>query len=345
MSNQFLRKLQLIVADVTGAGLDLSQFKIVFKTEQSSSVQMPDNALIQVFNVGDATARKLLRPVPSGPEFSRLVLQAGYQNRGEIKGNYGIIFDGTIKQVRRRMLNATDSVIELYAADGDIAYNQGFVTGTIAGGAANTGQARLKMIIDGFKKVAPDTNVRYGPDVALGTVFPRGKTFMGLGRIYMRRMSDTTFTTWSFSGGNVDIISQTSYVGEPSEATVINVQTGMVGIPEQTDNGITVTCLLNPTIKSGGLIKLNNNDIAPGLINIEQTALQNLAPFSTDGFYKVLVAEHHGDTRGHDWYTHLVCLAVDMTQPKKNSVKPFGDPQLGKGLEHFVVDASIKRIN
>ena len=27
----------------------------------------------------------------------------------------------------------------------------------------------------------------------------------------------------------------------------------------------------------------------------------------------MMVAEHHGDTRGQDWYTDMTCLAVDAT--------------------------------
>jgi hypothetical protein len=30
-----------------------------------------------------------------------------------------------------------------------------------------------------------------------------------------------------------------------------------------------------------------------------------------DGFYRTIVAEHSGDTRGNDFYTDLTCIALD----------------------------------
>ena len=37
---------------------------------------------------------------------------------------------------------------------------------------------------------------------------------------------------------------------------------------------------------------------------------------SADGFYRVFVAEHEGDTRGQAWYTNLILLAVNPTTRK-----------------------------
>jgi hypothetical protein len=45
---------------------------------------------------------------------------------------------------------------------------------------------------------------------------------------------------------------------------------------------------------------------APGVVTMYQ-------PVTDDGFYKVIVVEHEGDTRGNPWYANMVCLAVDAT--------------------------------
>lgn len=36
-------------------------------------------------------------------------------------------------------------------------------------------------------------------------------------------------------------------------------------------------------------------------------------PVTDDGYYKIIVLEHEGDTRGNPWYSNIVCLAVDMS--------------------------------
>jgi hypothetical protein len=36
-------------------------------------------------------------------------------------------------------------------------------------------------------------------------------------------------------------------------------------------------------------------------------------PVADDGYYKIIVLEHEGDTRGNPWYSNIVCLAVDMS--------------------------------
>ena len=42
-----------------------------------------------------------------------------------------------------------------------------------------------------------------------------------------------------------------------------------------------------------------------------------------DGFYKVLVHEIEGDTRGEPWYSTLTCLAVDKSAAAGSQVQPY----------------------
>jgi hypothetical protein len=105
----------------------------------------------------------------------------------------------------------------------------------------------------------------------------------------------------------------------------INSRTGMVGIPEQGEDGIRVTTLLNPMLKIGTLVELNENDINKLTNTVPSSpvpfdryvGLQLLAPVAPgDGLYRLYVVEHEGDTRGNEWYSHLTCLAIDRTTGK-----------------------------
>ena len=121
MTQQWIRRVSLIVGDATGKGLDLSELHVSFRTF-SATTQSPKRSTIRVYNVKDATARTIQN------EFTQVFLQAGYGD------NFGLIFSGAIKQARKGRENATDTFIDLIAADGDEAYNWSVANTTLAAG-------------------------------------------------------------------------------------------------------------------------------------------------------------------------------------------------------------------
>jgi hypothetical protein len=124
--------------------------------------------------------------------------------------------------------------------------------------------------------------------------------------------------SWGIDQGQVNITTLAGYL--PGEAVDLTSLTGLVGIPEQSENGVQVKCLLNPRLSTGGLVRIDNKSInqlfqqnprgAPVAYN-SYVGLQFLASVTNDGVYRVFVVEHEGDTRGGPWYSDLVCLAVD----------------------------------
>src|SRR5262245_58054798 len=106
---QYNRKLSIVVGEGT-EGQDFSEFKVTFSVRRGD-LQTPNSADVRIYNVSDQTAHRIEK------EFTRIAIQAGYE------GNFGLIFDGTIKQARRGRVDAKDSYIDITAADGDEAYN------------------------------------------------------------------------------------------------------------------------------------------------------------------------------------------------------------------------------
>ncbi len=75
-------------------------------------------------------------------------------------------------------------------------------------------------------------------------------------------------------------------------------------------------CLLNPNIKLASPISLDNSTIQLAQFNQQYTAVNDRIPsLSPTGSYKVLAVQHVGDTRGREWYTDIICSAIDGTQP------------------------------
>ncbi len=300
MTQQFGRKVSLIIGPDSGSAIDLSELRIVFSVKRGDT-QTPNSLRARVYNVSDNTAQSA-----ESKEFTRIVLQAGYE------GSYGIIFDGSIVQVRRGRENATDTYMDITAADGDMAYNFAVVNMTLAAGS----------LPDDHVKVCTAAMAPFGLTTGYqsalgGNPLPRGKVMFGMARDYLETVARTTQTLWSIQDGKLQIVPETSYA--PGEIPVINAKTGMVGMPEQTANGIKVRMLLNPSVKIGRLIQLDNLSIqryeyglsVPDQITNQNSALQN--KINGDGFYYVMTADIWGDTRGNDWYTEIVCLSVDAT--------------------------------
>lgn len=323
-NEQWLRKVGLIVSTGT-KGLDLSNLRIrfqVFAPDEGA----PPTAIIRVFNLSATTAKTVQK------EFQTVTLQAGYE-----RGNYGIIFQGTIKQFRRGRENQTDTYLDIMAADGDYMSNFVHLDRTLAGGAEV--QARYDAI---KQQIAQQTDAQFqnnaggagDPSGAIppqyntfGGVLPRGKVMWGLPRAQLDILANTTNTSWNIQNGKINIKLVTGYL--PGEAVILNSANGMIGIPEATNNGIEVTCLINPLLRVGGRVHIDNASI--NTVNVrEQTgfpttaSIARFADVTNDGFYRIIVIEHRGDSWGNEWYSSLVCLSIDPSAAPNNSVKSDG---------------------
>lgn len=300
---QYIRRCNLVVSGASGDGLDLSSLRIQFKIKKSDA-QTPNTAEIRVYNLAPDTAKQIRK------EFTRVVLQAGYES------NYGVIFDGNIKQVRMGRENGTDTYIDIAAGDGDDAYNYAVVNTTLAAGAKQSDQ------INAAANSMASKGVKQGFIADTGSAsLPRGKVMYGNARDYLRQSAEASGTTWSVQDGKLQLVSLTSVL--PNQAVLLTSKTGLVGTPEQTNDGIKAKCLLNPMLKIGVRVKINEEDVNEAKLpdSDKNDAANKPADISKDGIYRLLVVEHSGDTRGNDWYSDLVCLDVDASAPPGKQVK------------------------
>lgn len=295
MSEQYLRKFNLTVA-AGSSGLDLSEMHVKFKVTQKD-IMTPNSATIRVYNLKDSTSTSIQE------EFTRVILQAGYE------GSYGIIFDGSIIQVKRGKENATDKYLDIIAADGDEAMISGIVNSAMAAGST------FKDRVNAIAKGMPGVTVGYIADLP-DDKLPRGRVLYGACRDHLDDIAHCTNTRWSVQNGVLQFVYVDGYL--PGEAVVLTSLTGMIGLPEQTADGIHARCLINPQIKVGGKVQIDNKSVQQQTIAFDLNGIKQNAfipEIATDGLYRTLVVEYEGDTRGTPWYSDLVMIKIDGNIP------------------------------
>lgn len=291
-NQQWLRTCSFTLADRSGAGIEMGDLRVTFKIERGS-LETPNAADIRVYNLSDQTASKVQK------EFTRVILQGGYRD------NTGILFAGNVIQIRRGKENGTDTWLEIFAGDGDRAYNFATVNTTLSAGTSTTDEVRVCQQAFTAKGVEGG----FMPDLS-GIKRRRGKVMYGMARKYLRDVAVNEGCSWSMQDDKLQIVKNDAYL--PGEAVVLTAQTGLIGTPEQTNEGIKVRCLINPRLRINGRIKLDNTSIQRGKRDIYMGDL-GLARINNDGFYRVLKMSVSGDTRGNDWYMDLICIGLDDT--------------------------------
>lgn len=310
MTRQYLRKVTLLVGKANGDALDLSQLRIRFKIKKTDA-ETPNVAEIEVFNLQADTSLRIQK------EFTDVILQAGYE------GNFGVIFRGNAKQILRgREDNGVDAYLNIAAADGDAAYNFAVVNTTLAAGA--TPRQQVDAAMQGMS--ARGVTQGYTPDLG-GQALPRGKVMYGNSREYLRQSADAADAAWSVQDGKMQFVPRTGLL--PGQAVELTSQSGLIGTPEQTNDGIKIRCLINPQIKPGGVVSIKDSEIKAAKAGKffkqpnKQGEVDERVPVAIDpdGLYKVLRVDFSGDTHGQEWYQELVCVGIDATAPAKKKVK------------------------
>jgi hypothetical protein len=309
--NLFGRQISLLVSDAGGNAIEFGKFWCTF-TVKRGDMQTPNSLDVRIYNLSSQTAARI-----AGKEFTTVTLSAGYQ------GAFGLLFQGTICQRRLGRVNQLDSYVDITAADGDEAYNFApvFVSlpaGSKPGQIADQIQAALAKM-----GVTQKITAGYRPNFP-GNGLVRGRVFYGMARDEARDFAWQNDCKWSIQDGALTFIPYVSFI-PGGDIPVISVGTGLIGVPEQTQSGINIRTLLNPSIKIGQVIQLKAqvNQFRLGLDLASQATnplTRDATALNADGLYYVMCANHTGDTRGDSWYSDLTCLSVDASVPSADAV-------------------------
>lgn len=289
---QYGRKYRVIVSSKKGEGIDVSNLRCIFHVEKTLD-DTPGFSQISIYNLKQSTVRSI------APE-DTVIVEAGYE-----KGNYGMIFSGDVVQPLTALEEGVDYVLTLVCQDGDQFLNSAFVAQTLEKktpfsgvlGACTKGVATNKITEEIDKK---------------GKLI-RGKVLFGKASGYVKKLADSVQSQLFVEDGKINIVGAKDYDG--GTAVVLNSDTGLIGTPNQTDDGVSFTCLINPSIKLNTLVHIDANQVAQKKVSSGETAFLEV---NADGIYRVVKISYDGDTHGNDWY--MKCEAITQSGAKPDGL-------------------------
>lgn len=310
----WLRKWRILITDANDKkALDVSDLHCTFSVEKKRSVT--NFATINIYNLNEETEKKI---ISTG---NRLIIEAGYEGQISVNKNnntplskvvgddtfketgkekqYGVIFDGEIIYPTRHKENNTDFVLTLLAVDGANPLRKNFIAQTHNRGL---NQRQIVDIACSKAKVAtPQNKISQGLS---GQRLPRGKVFFGSPKDIISNVARNNAADWWIEDGQLNIQKLTD--NPAGDTIVVSPTTSLIGMPQQTQDGVNFIILLNPAIKIGQtMIRLKNSEIR------EMQANPGKPPPKLDDerLYQVIQAVHKGDTRGNDWYTEISAIS------------------------------------
>lgn len=303
--------------------VDVSNLRCVFNVKHQMNTYLTQCSLI-VYNLNAVTEGSILT------EGFQVSIEAGYQ-----EGQYGEIFSGDIIQCFRNRENGIDYRLEIVAIKGRVALSQNFVKISIAAGS--TPRTQLSAIVQDAKE-----------PLELGTVsenlkqepLPRGKVLFGTPAKYLRGIAvpnDAHF--WVDTDDTITIQKVVDEI--PDDMCLeLTPETGLIGTPVYTDNGIQISMLLDARVKERTLIKIDNEIIKRQAINLSQSQqmmnsksldtkgsgpVPQQYQFDRNGEYQVFSVSHSGDTWGDTWKTEVVGVSrqgrTGLPVPMDNSMQ------------------------
>jgi hypothetical protein len=259
-----------IAPDGTGKML-----RVQFSVEKGLS-GTPNTATIKIYNLKAENRLKIKK------EFDKVRLEAGHVEAG----NRGIIFEGFVRDVRHKRED-TDITTTVECADGDKAYRQAVIAKTFPAGTKPP-----EMV---------DALLAEMPEVARGVIqgldklpaYPRAVTMVGAVRNELDKIGKTHRLYWSIQDGALEVIPGDGFV---DDVVVISKESGMIGIPDITDNGIKVTTLLNPQLRIGRVIEVRSEALE---LNDEQ------------GRFRISGLGFSGDTHSDAYFAEITGERID----------------------------------
>lgn len=262
---QFGRSCELIVGS-EGLGLSIRNLRMTFDIVKSSD-DKSNTAKIEVYNLSPEHQSQIIK------EWNDIKLMAGY------KGNERLIFQGQIRTAIPRV-SGTDRIVTIECGDGDREILKGFINRTLEAGST------ADDVVNECQKAMFDVKASYKDNLL--KMYSRGRVLSGRASDILTEQCKSDDAQWSIQDGQLVLLKGGNVI--PNAAWLISQDTGMLGSPEPTTDGVKVKTLLNPAYMIGGVAKVDSL-IFGGAIRIEKLI-------------------HRGDTHEGEWASELEGLRI-----------------------------------
>lgn len=273
-----------VYIDIGGSkAFDVSDLRCTFSVTKSCTLQANASTLT-IYNLNPMDENVLIK------EGQRIVIEAGYSG-----SQYGKIFDGNVIQPIRSKENGTDYLLTLVSMDSDRYVNYGLV------GVSLVAQQSSRDAVNALILRSSETIGR-GSIINGRIEYPRGKVLFGMCKDFLEQIARSENSQFYTDDGKVNIISSSDV--SSGSVLAFGPQTGLIGTPTQTENGIQCKVLLNPFIKLNTLFYIDNKKVTGKQYQMGRA----IRALDQNGIYRVIKFTHKGDTHGNEWYTEIEAI-------------------------------------
>ena len=280
----FGRRYRVFIDIGDGKALDVSDLRCVFEISKTSYMEA-NQSIVQIYNLNPDDENKIIK------QGQRIIIEAGY-----VGSQYGKIFDGNVIQAIRSKEDGVNYILTLVSMDNDRYTAYGLINVALV--AQQSAREAVNALVS---KASVPTQL--GSVSQLNTVYPRGKILFGMSKDFLSQIAASENMTYYSEDGKVNIIS----VSELPSNTIKSYgpRNGLIGIPTQTELGVSCTVLLDPYITVNKFFHIDNTKVT----GYQYTPGQPVRSLDSEGIYRVITLKHRGDTRGNDWYTEIEAVS------------------------------------
>jgi hypothetical protein len=272
--------------------LDVSQLHCQFSLTVTM-ITAPQWSTVKIYNLSPETENTIIQ------EGYTIIIEAGY-----IGTQYGQIYQGEIVQCLRDKPDAATYTLTLVCMNAQQFQTYGALIGTLTRGQ----NARSQIGYIASANSVPTQLGKLTSDFSQ-TQLTRGKSYFGKANKYLRQLAQSENAAYYLENGQVNFIKMTDL---PTDEVVdLTPNTGLIGVPAQNNYGATIKMLLNPAIKIGSIVHVDNSLIA----NQEYNQGSAIYQLDQSGLYRVIQYNIEADSRGQAWYTTVETCTQAGVQP------------------------------
>jgi len=222
--------------------VETHELRVAFDVSRSISGS-PNTFNIKLYNLSPEHAAAV------GRELDTIQLEAGYIPP-EGGGNLGIIAKGRIRDLQHDR-SGPDIITTVSCGDGDLAYRRATISKTIPKGTP------IPEVVDELYKEMEKQGInrgemKYPDDIR---TLKRPYSMCGGCTREMDTLGRGNGFYWNIQNETLEVIPSDGYL---DGMILINAQTGMIGSPTITDNGVKVKALLNPEARPNRQVKVES---------------------------------------------------------------------------------------